>query len=117
MQTCAGGSAKPSSERRTPALTELNRWWHETEGNFSDVSQQCASSFGILRCNRPGSVATGIDAMTDIAVVPEILRWAGARSDNRAKIPDACFGLGLTSVPPHEILSRVRARLVLGSGA
>lgn len=55
--------------------------------------------------------------MTDMAVAPEILHWTEERSCNRVKIPDACVGLGLTSVPPHEILRRVRARLVLGAGA
>jgi hypothetical protein len=38
-------------------------------------------------------------------------------SVNRVKIPDACLGLGLSSVLPHEMLRRERARFVLGAGA
>ncbi len=38
-------------------------------------------------------------------------------SVNRIKIPDACLGLGLGCVLPHELLRRERARFVLGAGA
>jgi hypothetical protein len=37
-------------------------------------------------------------------------------SVNRVKIPDACLGLGLGSLLPHEMLRRERARFVLGAG-
>ncbi|MBI4892953.1 MAG: DUF4411 family protein [Acidobacteria bacterium] len=36
------------------------------------------------------------------------------RSPRRVKIPDACLGLGLTSLLPHELLRRQRASFVLG---
>lgn len=38
-------------------------------------------------------------------------------SVNKIKIPDACFGLGLSCTLPHDLLRRERARLVLGAGA
>lgn len=95
------GFFKPPDDAVLPALSSVSTWTTEQAYEPAAVSTflQVADYWLVAHALAHG-----------FTVVTHELPSASAR---KIKIPNACIGLGVTSVSPYEMLRRERARFVL----
>lgn len=106
----ARGSAffLPLDSSVVPAMGKVSQWVSDTKGNGTRYTPAAISTF--LQASDyylvAQALAGGLVVVTHETPAPLAM--------HRVKIPDACIGLKVQFMNPHDMLRRERARFVLG---
>ena len=98
----------PLESSVVPAMGQVSQWVSDTKGNGTRYT--------------PAAISTFLQA-SDYYLVAQALAWGhvvvthetpAPLAVHRVKIPDACIGLRVQFMNPHDMLRSERARFVLG---